>query len=196
MKLLRNKIQIREVGFPPSSVNFSGLQSTWTFSKELREHTKLRIGIVEMIGTDCWTVSEGSVVLYSTLTAVARAESGPDRYIILEENLMGEYFGITINEKSELEMKDIKFMPLDDRIVIERDENKEAEKNGLIMPERSKEKPGTGIVLKAREERTDGKPLTVKVGDHVMFGKNAGLEIDLPEGKFLLMREADIFGIL
>lgn len=196
MKLLRDKIQIREIGFPPSSINFSGLQSTWTFSKELREHTRLRIGLVEIVGTSCSSVEVGDVVLYNNLTAVARVDSGQDRYIIIEDNLMGSYKGITVTEKSELRMENISFTPLGDRIIIQKDEVKQEEQNGLIMPEQSKEKPNTGTIVRICPFPQEGsKTLVVKEGDRVMFGRNAGLEIDLPEGKFLLMREADVFGI-
>ncbi len=92
------------------------------------------------------------------------------------------------------------FKPLYDNVLLKRVEAVQKTKSGLYIPDSAKEKPlegkivalGTGKVLE------DGKilPLTVKVGDHVLFGKYAGTELKLDGEEYLLVKESDLLGII
>lgn len=87
-----------------------------------------------------------------------------------------------------------------DRILVEPVEKEETIAGGLLLPETAKEKPQQGNVLAAGEGRRDddGKriPMDVKVGDKVLFAKYAGTEIKLDGKKLLIMKEADILGVI
>ena len=92
------------------------------------------------------------------------------------------------------------FRPLHDRVVIQRVEEEEKTKGGIIIPDTAKEKPMEGKVIAvgpgARGE--DGKihPLDVKKGDRVLFGKWSGSEVKINGEDLLIMKESDILGIL
>lgn len=90
--------------------------------------------------------------------------------------------------------------PLFDRVLVKRNEEPTRSKGGLFLPETAKEKPVEGTVLAIGNGRVadDGKvsPLTVKVGDRVVFGKYAGTEIKVDGEDRLILREDDILGIL
>ncbi len=90
--------------------------------------------------------------------------------------------------------------PLADRIVVEPIEQEEQTATGLYLPETAKEKPQQGKVLAAGKGRIDdsGKriDMEVKVGDKVLFAKYAGTEIKLDGKKLLIMKEADILGVI
>ena len=90
--------------------------------------------------------------------------------------------------------------PLFDRVLVKRNEEPTRSKGGLFLPETSKEKPVEGTVLAIGNGRVaeDGKisPLTVQVGDRVVFGKYAGTEIKVDGEDRLILREDDILGIL
>jgi chaperonin GroES len=94
----------------------------------------------------------------------------------------------------------MKFRPLHDRVVIQRVEEEEKTKGGIIIPDTAKEKPMEGEVVAvgpgARGE--DGKihPLDVKAGDRVLFGKWSGTEVKLDGDELIIMKEADIMGII
>jgi chaperonin GroES len=94
----------------------------------------------------------------------------------------------------------MKFRPLHDRVVIERVEEEEKTKGGIIIPDTAKEKPMEGKVIAvgpgARGD--DGKihPLDVKTGDRVLFGKWSGTEVKLDGDELIIMKEADIMGII
>ena len=90
--------------------------------------------------------------------------------------------------------------PLFDRILIERVEGETRSKGGLFLPESAAEKPTEGKVLAVGEGRLsdDGsvRPLAVKVGDRVLFGRYAGTEIKVDGEERLVLREDEIYGIL
>jgi chaperonin GroES len=92
------------------------------------------------------------------------------------------------------------FQPLHDRVLVRRIEVEEKTAAGIIIPDTAKEKPAEGEVLAvgpgARGE--DGKisPLDVQVGDRVVFGKWSGTEVVIEGEDRLIMKEADILGIL
>ncbi len=94
----------------------------------------------------------------------------------------------------------MKIRPLHDRILVKRLEEEEKTKGGIIIPDSAKEKPiegevkavGNGRVLDNGETR----PLEVKEGDRILFGKYAGTEIKIEGEEFLMMREDDVLGII
>jgi chaperonin GroES len=94
----------------------------------------------------------------------------------------------------------MKIRPLYDRIVIQRLEEKETVRGGIIIPDSAKEKPQEGKVLAIGKGKMleDGRilPLDVKVGQKVLFGKYAGNEIKLDGEEYTLMREDEVLGIL
>lgn len=90
--------------------------------------------------------------------------------------------------------------PLYDRILVKRLEEETKSAGGLFLPENATEKPSQGQVLAVGSGRLtqDGevKPLEVKVGDKVVFGKYAGTEIKVDGQERLVLREDEVFGIL
>lgn len=90
--------------------------------------------------------------------------------------------------------------PLHDRVLIERSNEDEKSKGGIIIPDSAKEKPIQGKVVAAGQGRVseDGsiRPLDVKKGDRVLFSKYAGTEIKINGHEYLMMREEDILGIV
>jgi chaperonin GroES len=94
----------------------------------------------------------------------------------------------------------MKFRPLHDRVVIQRVEEEEKTKGGIIIPDTAKEKPMEGKVIAvgpgARGE--DGKihPLDVKKGDRVLFGKWSGTEVKLDGEELIIMKESDLMGVI
>jgi len=90
--------------------------------------------------------------------------------------------------------------PLFDRVLIERTEEPSKTASGLFLPETAKEKPAEGRILAIGNgrvsEKGDVTPLTVKVGDRVLFGKYAGTEIKVEGADRLILREDDILGII
>ena len=92
------------------------------------------------------------------------------------------------------------FRPLHDRVLVRRVEAEEKTAGGIIIPDSAKEKPAEGeIVSVGTGARTDdGKitPLDVKVGDRVLFGKWSGTEVKVGGEDLLIMKEADILGVI
>ncbi|MCC7442337.1 MAG: co-chaperone GroES [Bdellovibrionales bacterium] len=90
--------------------------------------------------------------------------------------------------------------PLHDRVLVKRLPEEERSKGGIIIPDTAKEKPAQGEIIAVGTGRVaeDGKvrPLDVKKGDRVLFGKYAGNEIKIDGTEFLMMREEDILGII
>ena len=91
------------------------------------------------------------------------------------------------------------FRPLHDRVLVKRIENDEKTVGGIIIPDTAKEKPVEGEVIAVGSGITDenGKvrPLDVKVGNKVLFGKWSGTEVKLNGQDYLVMKESDIMGI-
>jgi chaperonin GroES len=90
--------------------------------------------------------------------------------------------------------------PLHDRVLVKRFLEEEKSKGGIIIPDTAKEKPIQGEIIAVGTGRVtdDGKvrPLEVKRGDKVLFGKYSGTEIKIEGEEFLMMREEDILGII
>ena len=92
------------------------------------------------------------------------------------------------------------FRPLHDRVVIQRVEEEAKSKGGIFIPDTAKEKPMEGKVIAvgpgARGDDGEIHPLDVKAGDRVLFGKWSGTEVKLDGDELIIMKEADIMGII
>lgn len=89
-------------------------------------------------------------------------------------------------------MAKVSIKPLADRVVIEPAPAEEKTAGGIIIPDTAKEKPQKGKVVAAGPGKKD-EPVTLKVGDTVLYGKYSGTEVTLEGKDYLIMREADIF---
>ncbi|HAA15487.1 MAG TPA: co-chaperone GroES [Cytophagales bacterium] len=89
----------------------------------------------------------------------------------------------------------VNIKPLADRVLVEPAAAEEKTASGIIIPDTAKEKPQRGSVVAVGEGKKD-EPLTVKVGDSVLYGKYSGTEITIEGKDYLIMRESDIFAIL
>ena len=85
--------------------------------------------------------------------------------------------------------------PLHDRLLVRRMTEDEKTAGGIIIPDTAKEKPQRGKVVAVGGGKKD-EPLTVKVGDSVLYGKYAGTEIQVEGKDYLIMRESDIFAVI
>ena len=92
-------------------------------------------------------------------------------------------------------MSKINIKPLGDRVVLKPLEAETTTASGLIIPDSAKEKQQKGTVV-AVGNGTKDEPMTVKVGDVVLFGKYAGTELELEDAEYLIMRESDILAIV
>ena len=94
----------------------------------------------------------------------------------------------------------MKFRPLHDRVLVEREESDEKSAGGIIIPDTAKEKPMQGKIIAvgsgSKDEHGKVTPLDVKAGDTVLFGKWSGTEIKLDGTDYLIMKESDIMGIV
>ena len=90
--------------------------------------------------------------------------------------------------------------PLGDRLIVKALEAEEKTKGGIVLPDSAKERPQEGKVLAVGKGKLleDGtiKPLEVKAGDRILFGKYAGTEIKVDDGEVLILREDDILAII
>jgi chaperonin GroES len=93
-----------------------------------------------------------------------------------------------------------KFTPLHDRILVRRVEEADTTRGGIIIPDSAKDKPQEGEVISAGKGKIseEGKirPLDVKAGDRILFGKYSGTEIKIDGEDFVIMREEEVLGIL
>lgn len=92
-------------------------------------------------------------------------------------------------------MSKVNIKPLADRVLVEPAAAEEKTASGIIIPDTAKEKPQKGSVVAIGTGKKD-EPLTVKVGDQVLYGKYAGTEITVEGKEYLIMRESDIFAIV
>ncbi|MFC1603179.1 co-chaperone GroES [Pseudomonadota bacterium] len=90
--------------------------------------------------------------------------------------------------------------PLHDRVIVRRKEEERTTASGIIIPDSATEKPVMGEILAAGHgkilESGDVRPLDVKVGDTVLFGKYSGTEVKVEGEDLLVMREEDIVGVI
>ena len=94
----------------------------------------------------------------------------------------------------------MKFRPLHDRVVVRRIEDETKTAGGIIIPDTAKEKPMEGEIVAvgpgARGDDGQLQPMDVKAGDRVLFGKWSGTEVKLDGEDLLIMKEADIMGVI
>ena len=88
-----------------------------------------------------------------------------------------------------------KITPLADRVLIKVSEAETKTASGIIIPDNAQEKPQKGTVV-ATGKGTKDNPITVKVGDIVLYGKFSGTELKHEGEEFIIMRESDIFAII
>ncbi len=89
----------------------------------------------------------------------------------------------------------INIKPLADRVLIEPAEAETTTASGIIIPDSAKEKPQKGTIVAVGPGKKD-EPLTVKVGDTVIYGKYSGTELNVDGTDYLMMRESDILAIV
>ena len=89
----------------------------------------------------------------------------------------------------------MKIKPLADRVLVEPAAAEEKTAAGIIIPDTAKEKPQKGKVIAVGTGKKD-EPMTVKVGDEVLYGKYAGTELTIDGDTYLIMRESDIVAIV
>lgn len=92
-------------------------------------------------------------------------------------------------------MTELNIKPLADRVLIEPAAAEQKTAGGIIIPDTAKEKPQRGIVVAVGPGKKD-EPMTVKVGDNVLYGKYAGTELSHDGNDYLIMRESDIVAII
>jgi chaperonin GroES len=94
----------------------------------------------------------------------------------------------------------MKLRPLQDRILVQRVDEEEKTKGGIIIPDTAKEKPAEGKVVAVGKGKVDenGKriALEIKKGDRILFGKYSGSEVKIEDKEYLIMREEDVLGII
>ena len=93
----------------------------------------------------------------------------------------------------------VKITPLSDRVVVKASEDTEQMRGGLYIPDTAKEKPQQGEIIAAGPGKyEDGKlvPMSVNVGDKVLYGKYSGTEITLDNEQFLILRESDVLAVV
>jgi chaperonin GroES len=91
--------------------------------------------------------------------------------------------------------KGVSVQPLADRVLVQAAPAETKTSGGIIIPDTAKEKPMRGKVVAVGNGKPD-EPMTVKVGDTVLYGKYAGTEINVDGSEYLIMRESDIYAII
>ena len=92
-------------------------------------------------------------------------------------------------------MSNVNIKPLADRVLVEPAVAEAKTASGIIIPDTAKEKPQKGIVIAVGTGKKD-EPMTVKIGDSVLYGKYSGTEISVDGKDYLIMKEADIYAVL
>ncbi len=92
-------------------------------------------------------------------------------------------------------MANLNIKPLADRVLVEAAVAEQKTSGGIIIPDTAKEKPMKGKVVAVGTGKKD-EPITVKVGDNILYGKYAGTEITVEGKEYLIMRESDIYAIV
>ena len=92
-------------------------------------------------------------------------------------------------------MAKVNIKPLADRVLVEAAAAEDKTAGGIIIPDTAKEKPQKGTVVAIGPGKKD-EPMTVKVGDSVLYGKYAGTEITIDGANYLIMRESDIVAVI
>lgn len=94
----------------------------------------------------------------------------------------------------------MKLKPIQDRVLVKREDAEEKTSGGIIIPDTSKEKPSKGVIVAvgdgARDEKGNIIPMTLKAGDKVFFTKWGGTEVKIDNEDLLIMKESDILAII
>ncbi len=94
----------------------------------------------------------------------------------------------------------MRFRPLHDRVLIRRLEQDDKTAGGIIIPDTAQEKPMEGEIVAVgsgtRSEDGTVRPLDVKAGDRILFGKFSGTEVKIDGDELIIMRESDIMGVI
>lgn len=94
----------------------------------------------------------------------------------------------------------MKLKPIQDRILVRREDAEIKTSGGIIIPETSQEKPSRGVVVAvgdgARDEKGNIIPMTLKVGDKIFFTKWGGTEVKIDDEDLLIMKESDVLAII
>ena len=91
--------------------------------------------------------------------------------------------------------KKLTFELYEDRVLVKPAAAETKTSGGIIIPDTAKEKPQKGVVVAVGPGKKD-EPMTVKVGDNVLYGKYAGTELEWEGEKYLIMRQSDILAII
>lgn len=89
----------------------------------------------------------------------------------------------------------LKVTPLHDRVIVEPQEIKKVTAGGIIIPDSAKEIPMQGKAIAVGKGKV-GEPMTVKANDQVLYGKPAGMPIDVDGKSYLILKESDILAII
>lgn len=90
--------------------------------------------------------------------------------------------------------KKVNFVPQGDRVLVEVAEAEEKTAGGIIIPDSAKEKPQKGVIVAVGPGKKKDEPMTVKVGDKVLYGKYSGTEISIDGKEYQIMRQDDLLG--
>ena len=90
--------------------------------------------------------------------------------------------------------KKVNFTPQGDRVLVEVAEAEEKTAGGIIIPDSAKEKPQKGVIVAVGPGKKKDEPMTVKVGDKVLYGKYSGTEITIEGKEYQIMRQDDLLG--
>jgi chaperonin GroES len=104
-----------------------------------------------------------------------------------------KFRNLGVNQKINKSMSLLK--PLADRVLIEPSPAEEKTASGIIIPDTAKEKPLKGKIVAVGNGKPD-EPMTLKVGDEVIYGQYSGTEIKLEGKTYLIMRESDVYGVI
>jgi chaperonin GroES len=107
--------------------------------------------------------------------------------------IAGAELQICLTKSQLIIMAKINFKPNEDRVLVEAAAAETKTASGLFIPDTAKEKPQQGKVIAIGDGLKD-KPVTVKVGDQILYGKYSGTEITIDGKEYLIMRNSDIFG--
>ena len=95
----------------------------------------------------------------------------------------------------KIKMANVNIKPYADRVLVEPAAAELKTAGGIIIPDTAKEKPQKGIVVAIGTGKKD-EPITVKIGDNVLYGKYSGTEINFEGKDYLMIRDADILAII
>ena len=94
----------------------------------------------------------------------------------------------------------MKIRPLHDRVIVKREDEERKSPGGIVIPDTAAEKPIRGKIIAVGKgkilENGQVRPLDLKVGDHILFGKYGGTEVTVDGEKYLILREDDILGVV